>query len=186
MTKRNLFAALALAAALPFASNATAATYDYAGEVTVATGTFAVLAPIGTPIAGQIDINSPGGAGTVTDTNDLTRILINLGGFCFNWNDTCTAGAEVPVTAITGINLTFDGTDFPISGTIDLEAFSPTFNLTLPITLDISSGTFSSINPLGEVSGTGNFVAAAVPVPAAVWLFGSGLFALFGLRRKSV
>ncbi len=184
MSKRNIFAALALVAALPFASNATAATYDYVGAVTEATGTFAVLAPIGTPIAGQIDINSPGGVGTVTDTNDLTRILINLGGFCFNWNDTCTTGAEVPVTAITGINLTFDGSDFPVSGTIDLEAFSPTFGLTLPITLDIGNGTFISDNPLGIVAGEGNFVAA-VPVPAAVWLFGTGLFALFGVGRKS-
>lgn len=35
-------------------------------------------------------------------------------------------------------------------------------------------------------SGVGEFTLAAVPIPAAVWLFGSGLFGLLGVaRRKS-
>ena len=34
------------------------------------------------------------------------------------------------------------------------------------------------------VSSTGGYIASPVPVPAAVWLFGSGLLGLAGLRRK--
>jgi hypothetical protein len=34
----------------------------------------------------------------------------------------------------------------------------------------------------GEVSGT--LKTSVVPVPGAVWLFGSGLISLIGLRRK--
>ena len=38
----------------------------------------------------------------------------------------------------------------------------------------------SNDNPGGEIRGQVN----VVPVPAAVWLFGSGLFCLFGLARR--
>lgn len=47
-----------------------------------------------------------------------------------------------------------------------------------------------STDPLSGVTGTGEFIfsAAAVPIPAAAWLFGSGLLGLIGIarRRKAV
>ena len=36
----------------------------------------------------------------------------------------------------------------------------------------------------GSVAGIDNYMASAVPVPAAVWLFGSGLIGLIGLTRR--
>lgn len=42
-------------------------------------------------------------------------------------------------------------------------------------------------DPATGITGTGNFIfsaASAVPVPAAVWLFGSGLIGLIGLARR--
>ena len=45
--------------------------------------------------------------------------------------------------------------------------------------------------PFGDATGGGagynanfNFTAPAVPVPAAVWLFGSGLLGLVGVARR--
>jgi len=41
-----------------------------------------------------------------------------------------------------------------------------------------------SLTPGDSVSFTSNFDVAPVPVPAAVWLFGSGLLGLFGMLRR--
>ncbi len=138
-------------------------TYEYAGVVTEATATFAVLTPVGTEINGEIDLTSPGPGGTLTDIDDFERALLIMGGFCFNWNDTCTVGAEVPIVSIDAINLNFDTSDFPVSGTIDVTTFSPTFQINLPITLNITDGTFITDNVLGLVFGTANFVRADAP-----------------------
>lgn len=42
--------------------------------------------------------------------------------------------------------------------------------------------------PIGtqQITGTGTWTVAAVPVPAAVWLFGSGLAALVGVGRRKI
>jgi hypothetical protein len=59
----------------------------------------------------------------------------------------------------------------------------------------LSLGTSSlsiSINALGDSNGSpliadltsGSVTVAAVPIPAAIWLFGSGLFGLLGLVRR--
>jgi hypothetical protein len=42
------------------------------------------------------------------------------------------------------------------------------------------------VNGVLEHTLTDSFTVSAVPLPAALWLFGSGLIALFSLRRKSV
>lgn len=49
-------------------------------------------------------------------------------------------------------------------------------NIGLLITFSLTSG--------DSVSFTSNFDVVPVPVPAAVWLFGSGLLGLFGLSRR--
>ena len=38
-------------------------------------------------------------------------------------------------------------------------------------------------NPTGRINGQFDFEAASVPLPAAIWLFGSGLIGLVGIRR---
>jgi hypothetical protein len=47
------------------------------------------------------------------------------------------------------------------------------------------AATFTAVNAPG-ITGTGNliFAASAVPIPAAVWLFGSGLLGLIGVARR--
>ncbi len=132
---------------------------DYGGVITESTGSFEILTPVGTPIDGVFNITNPGPDGTVTDTNDVNAILVLLGtGFCFNFNSTCPAGpAEVPVQSIDAINLTYDADGNVLGGSLDTTFFSPTFGLDLPLSLDLSSGTFISDNALGIVSGDGSF-----------------------------
>ncbi len=159
-----------VAAALLLCTSTVAAQnpYEYAGEVTEATDTFAVLTPVGTLLEGTIDLFSPGAGGTTTDPLAFDSALINLGAFCFSWNATCTQGAEVPITSIDALNLTFDSNNDPVSGSIDLTSFSPTFQIDLPITLDLDAGTFVTDNILGRVSGAANFVPSPPPAPITV------------------
>ena len=63
---------------------------------------------------------------------------------------------------------------------MDLDAFTGTYNYIW------FEGGFDEDN--GETHGNANFLdsfgANAVPIPGAVWLFGSGLLGLIGIRRK--
>lgn len=62
------------------------------------------------------------------------------------------------------------------AATIDLSGFSGTFG---GVSLDIS-GSSAAPSLLGTTASV-----TAVPVPAAVWLFGSGLLGLIGVARKA-
>jgi len=54
-------------------------------------------------------------------------------------------------------------------------------------TTEILASPFIAIDQSGNIVGSGNAVhVSAVPVPAAVWLFGSGLLALAGFARRKV
>ena len=71
------------------------------------------------------------------------------------------------------------------SGTFVSEArtysWGDTYENTYQVYLDLSSASFDAAGFTGEPeSGFGS----SVPVPGAVWLLGSGLFGLLGLRRK--
>jgi len=54
-------------------------------------------------------------------------------------------------------------------------------------TTEILASPFIAIDQSGNIVGSGNAVhVPAVPVPAAVWLFGSGLLGLVGFARRKV
>ena len=59
-------------------------------------------------------------------------------------------------------------------------------NKTSPANLDLYTGLIVNFNGTDVVFATnaGNDKFAAVPIPAAVWLFGTGLAGLVGLRRR--
>lgn len=64
-----------------------------------------------------------------------------------------------------------------------MEIGDSSFN-DLSLSYEMSGGTWSATdgNTFNVVSGT--FTVSAVPVPAAVWMFGSGLIGLIGVKRK--
>ncbi|MET0050357.1 MAG: PEP-CTERM sorting domain-containing protein [Candidatus Thiodiazotropha sp.] len=85
---------------------------------------------------------------------------------CQFFNSLLGSGANVGNNLLSEWSFTDGG-----SGSIVLTLLPEAYGL---ISFDASVGTHSEVNP--------------VPVPAAVWLFGSGLLALFGTtrRRKSL
>lgn len=50
----------------------------------------------------------------------------------------------------------------------------------------LDKGTSNPYNPYALAVRYGDFNSSSVPIPAAVWLFGTGLLGLWGMRRKSL
>jgi hypothetical protein len=179
----KVLSAVALFGALSM--NTQAAEITYAGEVLSATGALATLiTPVPQPMGGTITYDDGAIAGGLAGPGDITSITVNVGAFCFNLDPaTCPVGsAPVAITSIDAAAVTFAG-GAPTGGTLDITTFASTFGLFIPISFDLTAGTFLATSGLGNVSGTFGAVAA-VPVPAAAWLFGSALLGLAGVGRK--
>lgn len=137
--------------------------HNYTGLVEGATGAFSALTPVGSGLSGTLTITATPG-GTSSNPADLTASLLKMtrasdGGtlFCFNLNSSCEPGeTEVPIVEVTALDLTFSADGCPTTGTIDILAFSPTFMVNIPISLDVGARTFfSDAGALGTVSGSG-------------------------------
>jgi hypothetical protein len=132
----------------------------------------------------------------VTSDENITfdNILSNWGSGSMSWNgvklDNYVFGTLTPVNKnfsnqFAGINLAPGGTwdfDFAqwfLAGDAPSGTFYPEFGLNVhPTGLDgyyFQTRTFTFIV---------NTTTSPVPIPAAVWLFGTGLLGLFGVRRK--
>ena len=168
------------------------------GTIDAATGALASLTPPGTAFSGTL--NWDDGSGTLIGGQVL------LGGFCFTddasglppTSPTCGALSAVPLLNTGGpvydgtlnagpydqAGTTFDGT----SGDINILAFSPTFNVNIPIAItlngDGTGAVLADAGVLGTASGPLTYTPSAVPVPAAAWLFGSALVGLAGVGRS--
>ncbi len=72
-----------------------------------------------------------------------------------------------------------------IGGAINLSASTPNGGATGIISIDATGAWSMELSGMNIASGQGQFAeVAAVPVPAAAWLFGSALIGLVGIRRK--
>lgn len=144
----------AIAVGLLCGVNANAADTDILvdGEVTGATGAFATLVPVGTPIAGLIRVDVL--RGVTVGPGNITSITVTVGIQCFTTDPPmCPSGAAVvPITSIDGANFSVDvGSD---TGTLAFTAFSPTFNVSIPITVDLDTNTvLADGGALGTASG---------------------------------
>ena len=124
-------------------------------------------------IAGSItDLNNNGATLTTTNLTAMYTSMIDGSPFTTLLNDpfnvTAVAGGS-QAFPLTGANFGLPGPSFP----------GPAANSTIGIQLSFT------LTPGDSVSFTSNF--HVVPIPAAVWLFGSGLLGLFvvGRKRKS-
>lgn len=133
----------------------------YNGVVTDPTGGFEALTPPGTVAEGPVVVNSAALAAGSIGITDIASININVGNFCFSTETptNCpTPGADVPITSIDAAAIT--GTSGTLGGSLSVTAFSPTFNISIPIDFDLDGQTFfGDGGAVGTVSGTGSLTA---------------------------
>jgi|SRR3989344_2847638 len=117
----------------------------------------------------------------VTDSG--TTKTLDFSGWRVSWNGIAEinmGGGTQVVTSKTG-NVTLDNG----SGLATITCSTSSCSATSSWTLD-----YSAVVPVGDPSGFGgtpytlHLSYTAVPVPAAVWLFGSGLLGLVGIARR--
>jgi hypothetical protein len=209
-TKHVSALALAGVSLLAFAGTAGATVYNYSGVVISCTPTcdsFAALA-VGTEVTGQVEIaTSPNGTWTFADVSQAFSYTVlnpNAPLEPFDGTNPDTAN-PLPLNELiapireSGLTFTTGGTtdannDLD-SGFILHEFVVPPFSDNGAwVLFDIEAGiaqvcVFFTLT--GCIPGAtevaviqGDFSVAAVPLPAALWLFGPAVLGLLGLRRR--
>ena len=152
-----------------------------AAVTTFASGTFTMYDATGAVV---------GGANTVTGSLDSTGLLAgsNLTSptpfFAQLWtahDSTCGAGGVGDIVC----DMPFDwsvNTNIPVVVHFDTTTTPLVWDGTLDGDADGIPGTAMTAGPFAGFSPT--FTLTAVPIPAAVWLFGSGLLGLVGVARR--
>ncbi|NNF59753.1 MAG: VPLPA-CTERM sorting domain-containing protein [Gammaproteobacteria bacterium] len=165
--------------------------------------TFAAF-PDGVPFGGVVDFNADGSINTLwfqvgefffgdsftgncLPPTDATCMVTDPAYENNPFDPSAAPAAFAPIRANTIMSTVGLVGGFPTSGAFSFVAFSPTFGFDLgTITGNLDDGSFAlDAGFLGGASGTGAFVGAPIPIPAAAWLFGSALIGLAGLRRRS-
>jgi len=107
-------------------------------------------------------------------------------------NNSINNGDTIKVD-LTGFVVNFDGVSFAQGGTAtstisNVRQGPPglkLFDYSLSWNTDVTDTPINGVDGSWRVSGFGAVVAAPVPVPAAIWLFGSAIFGLAGYFRRS-
>jgi hypothetical protein len=135
------------------------------------------LTPVGTSFDIVYVADDAAVSGGLVGSDDFQSINIGLGDLCFTTD--AVSNCQIPASTYVGISsidvaaLTY-AAGIPTGGFLGLTAFLPTDPIFF-IGIDFSAGTFLFETPFaGFASGT----MAFVPVPAAVWLFGSAILGL--------
>lgn len=195
-----------VACSLALGSAANAAVYNYSGVVTLCTGTCASFASLdlGTTLTGTVDINTtPGGAFGDADINAFTFQVLNPAlpvsgpvGDPVNDNP-LILDSGLGIAASNGTAGTTAADNEINGGQMLLEFLVPPFSSNgAYVVFDLATGSGQVclfFATAGCIPGATQAVAfdgaftladAVVPLPAAVWLFGSALLGVFGLGRR--
>jgi hypothetical protein len=136
--------------------------------------------------------------GTANNTNVTGKVLANLNNYLNGVNNdvTLSTGGLFPLTTASettsgsvsaGIAENRYGfwgaNDFASLGSSAIQMFGFTGNNGTGKLQSYILGT-ATLDASGNLLISGNSVAPPVPLPAAVWLFGSGLLGLFGVSRR--
>lgn len=160
-------------------SNGGAIIVSGTGTITITTKTGYSFKNI---LAGESGIYNTSGTGTV-DVNASLR-LSDAANPVFGVSETTNLTVDAPFANTSGSNM-----DWSANGGFDLTTATwdglSSVNLRLTNLLTATGGT-SGLAYVDKslVGAVGFTVVTVVPVPAAVWLFGSGLIGLIGLARR--
>ena len=129
--------------------------------------------------------NSTGMSGSDSNTNVLSATgntaTVDMSGWVVAWNglDAASGAATVPMGSGAWLAGTTDGVANIVCGVDcgDGDTYTLTYSATVPAG---DPSNFGTTPYLLSLTGT----VTAVPVPAAVWLFGSGLVGLAGIARR--
>ena len=166
--------------------NAQAYIIELDGVVTEAVGLIATNTSVGDSFTGSIDVNDAAIGNGVITAADINGFVFTAGGGCWSTDiTTCPAGTTAQSNSpVNAANVSVDGIGAPTGGTI--ESGIPLGQGALPMTIDFDNGTFFIDGSVAASTLGADFqVTSPVPIPAAVWLFGSALLGLVGVRRKA-
>jgi len=197
----TLFAGVAQAANIEI--NGGFETGDFTGWAQYPSGGTTQSITTTNPSAGTYaaNVNIPVGAGAVNNVLKQERLLDGTG--LLSEGDVISYSFDVRGSAADGGVLfleNFCETDDPLCGqdltainaTADWQTFSGTFTLGAGVTAYTmqfaavcgAANTCTADYYFDNISITADVVVPEVPVPAAVWLFGSGLLGLVGVARR--
>ena len=181
-----IISAAALLSALSL--NSQAAIFQYSGQMTATTGVFETFIPAPLPaINGFIEFDDAAIASGFAGAGDVLGMEMNIGPFCVATDLAGCAPAVIamPITAINFSAVTFAG-GLPTGGSLlATGVITSPIQLTLPLIFSFDAGVwFTDGGPFGTLAGTGSLISP-VPLPAALWLFGSALLGLGAIKRKS-
>lgn len=123
-----------------------------------------------------VDLNS-----TTFATNDVQLVLGGDGGMGVGPDSASTNTAPTGVTISWAVSEADNGIEFGVSGLMAAGLIPADVSPSNPFDYTVLFGAGSGTNPGPEDTAT--LSAQVVPVPAALWLFGSGLLGLIGLAR---
>jgi hypothetical protein len=156
-----------------FADNASAAMVTYNFEGCNISDTSCTPSTLGT-----LMFNAPPASATAgwsIGTGDESEIL------GFTWDG--IGSIDLSTTAIAGIIISNSGAELD-AGSFNTATNPPKWSLTFGTAPGIDTVIYTPLPNCGSCVYEGDWVVAPVPIPSAVWLFGSGLLGLIGIARK--
>ena len=109
-------------------------------------------------------------SGINNSINDGDTIEVDLSGFVVNFDGDSFAQGGTATSTISNVRQGPPGLTL--------------FDYSLSWDTDVTSSPITGIDGSWSIAGFGAVVAAPVPVPAAIWLFGSAMFGLVGFFRR--
>lgn len=197
----TLFAGTAQAATLGTNGDLESGAFDGSWVVFPNAGTTTIVSPgsNGSTFAGEASANSPTGA-TMKFANVGAGLLTPGQAYTvdFDWKGTNGIGGVIDIRVFselsaggiskedilaggTGAGLTADWTSFGLTSLTAGTDVSGGLTVQFTAICGADAGCFSNL-AIDNVTVTAD--VSAVPVPAAVWLFGSGLLGLIGVARR--